>query len=122
MMSSGFPNHTQFSYHLSNLRSNLDFLYFSLSTGKIPVVLKPLTTLDGFKPSCHSLDNKLTKLALVSLEPHSTTHSFRSDSHLRFRGPKHATSRSCNWSVTCGRYLTIVIYSFLASLTKSIDI
>ena len=66
MMSSGFPNRAQYSYHLSNLGSNLDFLYFSLSTGKIPVVLKPLTTLDGFKPSCHTLDSKLTKLTLHS--------------------------------------------------------
>ena len=119
-MSSGFPNHTQFSYHLNNLRSNLDFLYFSLSTRKIPVALKTLTT-DCFKPSCHTLDNKLTELALVSLEPHSTSHSFRSDSHLQFRGPKHVTSRGCNWPVTCGGYLTIVISSFLSSLTESID-
>ena len=118
----GFPYNSQLSYHLSKLGSSLDFWYFSLSNGKIPVVLKPPKTLDELKLSCQALDSKVWKLAIVSLEPHSTTYSFRSDSHLCFKGPKHVTSRGCKLSVTCGGYSTIVISSFLASLTRSIDI
>lgn len=64
LSSAGFPASTQSEYVLSLSLSSLEVLYLDLSTGWMPVALKPATTLSGDKPVSHTEDTMSTKRSL----------------------------------------------------------
>ena len=109
--------------HLFNTRElTLALGYFLLSTGKIPVVAKPLQTLFSVKLSFHTAANSSTNsdldkyLRFPPIPGLSTSKVL----HFFFSGPKQVTSSGWRMSVTWSENFKI-IFSSIAALIISAD-
>ena len=114
------------SIHLLHLfnswKLNLTLGYFLLSTGKIPVVAKPLRTL-FVKLSFHTAANSSTNSDLDKYLrfPPIPDLSTKIVLHFFFSGPKQVTSSGWRMSVTWGGNFEIMIFSSIAALIISVE-